>query len=336
MTTNARVTIVGCGISGLSCGVKLQETGFTNVRILARALPPNTTSDVAGGLWFPYKAEPISRILGWSKETFQEMMRLRAMPEAGITMTRFFQLFTNPPAGEAWWGGAVEVCRRLTEDDILNEFPHLLRGRFLGGFYAEVPIAEPHLHLPYLMRRFESAGGRVEIRNVASLQELETESDIIVNCAGLEAKKLVGDENLFPIRGQILIVKNFGVHRSVTIESDDHESERATYTIARSRDVVMGGVAMTGNWDTHIDELTVGGIIARCADIEPSLGEPVILQHKAGLRPGRTEIRCELERRNERPPIIHNYGHGGSGYTVNWGCAQEVAALALQYVEVAD
>jgi len=322
------ITILGCGISGLSCGVKLQEAGFTDIRIISRTLPPNTTSDVAGGLWFPYKAEPIHRILGWSRLTFQEMMRLRQVPEAGITMTRFFQLLPKPTSGDAWWSEAVDVYRPLTEDEIVAEFPTLTKGQFPSGFYAEVPIAEPHKHLPFLMQRFQELGGKIEIGDVKSLSEISGKSRIIVNCTGLEAKHLVGDESLFPIRGQIVVVKNLGINRSVTIEADDHHSEHATYTIARSEDVILGGVAMTGNWETSIDEATVNGIIARCSSIEPSLAKPHILQHKAGLRPGRTEIRLESQQLSDSCTVIHNYGHGGSGYTVNWGCAAEVVALA--------
>lgn len=322
------ITILGCGISGLSCGVKLQEAGFSDIRIISRTIPPNTTSDVAGGLWFPYKAEPIERILGWSRTTFQEMMLLRQVPEAGITMTRFFQLLPKPVEGDAWWSQAVEVYRPLTEDEILTEFSTFAKGQFPSGFYAEVPIAEPHKHLPFLMQRFQERGGRIDIGDVKSLSEISGKSRIIVNCTGLEAKHLVGDDSLFPIRGQIVVVKNPGINRSVTIEADDHHSEHATYTIARSEDVILGGVAMTGNWETSIDEATVNGIIARCSSIEPSLAAPHILQHKAGLRPGRTEIRLESQQLTDSCTVIHNYGHGGSGYTVNWGCAAEVVALA--------
>ena len=322
------ITILGCGISGLSCGVKLQEAGFTDVRIISRTLPPNTTSDVAGGLWFPYKAEPIHRILGWSRSTFQEMMRLRRHAEAGITMTRFFQLHPKPESGEAWWSSAVEVYRPLSEREIMAEFPNIAEGQYPSGFYAEVPIAEPHKHLPFLMNRFQEQGGVIEIGDVKSLSEISNKNRIIVNCTGLEAQKLVGDAELFPIRGQIVVVKNPGINRSITIEADDHHSEHATYTIARSEDVILGGVAMTGSWETSIDEATVDGIIARCSTIEPSLKPPQILQHKAGLRPGRTEIRLDSEQLSDTCTVIHNYGHGGSGYTVNWGCAEEVVSLA--------
>ncbi|MCS6807468.1 MAG: FAD-dependent oxidoreductase [Bacteroidota bacterium] len=321
------IIVLGCGIAGLSCAVALQDAGFCSIRILARELPPYTTSDVAGGLWFPYKAEPMHRILAWSKVTFQEMMRLRNVPEAGITMTRFFQLFPKQLYRDAWWSGAVEVYRVLTEAEIAAEFPNLPKGQFPSGFYAEVPIAEPHKHLPYLMQRFRARGGTIEHAHIHSLEEVAEPHTIVINCTGLQAKYLVGDDNVFPIRGQIMVVKNTGINRSITIESNDERSEYATYTIARSEDVIMGGVAMENNWETSIDEATIQGIIARCASVEPALAQPIILQHKAGLRPGRTEVRLEAETLSNGATVIHNYGHGGSGYTVNWGCAHEVVHL---------
>jgi len=50
-----------------------------------------------------------------------------------------------------------------------------------------------------------------------------------------------------------------------------------------------------------------------------------------GLRPGRPAVRLEAERPGVGGggaggrPVVHNYGHGGSGFTVCWGCADEVA-----------
>ena len=320
------VLILGCGISGLSCAIKLKEQGFERVRIIARDFPPNTTSDVAGGLWFPYKAEPIHRILGWSKATFQELKRLRAQyPEAGITTTEFHQYFRKPIDQEAWWASAVETYRKLTPSEIPNGF--------LGGYYAEVFVAEPQIHLPFLMRYFESLGGTIELGSVQSMNEITAEHRIIVNCTGIDSKRLLDDNEVFPIRGQVIRVKNPGIRRSITIETNEEYSENATYTIARSEDVILGGVAMVNNWDTSIDDTTIQGIIERCTEIEPALRGAEVLGHKAGLRPGRTEIRLELEQHSDTCAIIHNYGHGGSGYTVNWGCAEEVVLLAKNFIE---
>jgi D-amino-acid oxidase len=320
------VIILGCGISGLSCAVMLMEQGFERVRIIAREFPPNTTSDVAGGLWFPYKAEPIHRILGWSKSTFQALLRLqKEYPDGGITATEFYQYFRKPIDQEAWWASAVEVYRKLA--------PSELPSGFLGGYYAQVLVAEPQIHLPFLMKRFEARGGVIERGTVQSLNEVIAEHRIIVNCTGIDSKRLLGDNEVFPIRGQVIRVKNPGIRRSITIETNEEASENATYTIARSEDVILGGVAMMNNWDTSIDDTTIQGIIERCTEIEPALRGTEVLGHKAGLRPGRTEIRLELEQQSSTCAVIHNYGHGGSGYTVNWGCAEEVASLAKKFTE---
>ena len=201
------ITILGCGISGLSCGIKLQEAGFSGIRILSRTLPPHTTSDVAGGLWFPYKAEPIHRILGWSKVTFQEMMRLRGVSDAGITMTRFFQLLPHEASGDAWWNSAVEVYRPLSESDILSEFPHLPKGQFPSGFYAEVPIAEPHKHLPYLMKRFQERGGSIEVGEIERFDEIASTSRLIVNCTGLEEKNWSAMQRYFRFADRLSLPK---------------------------------------------------------------------------------------------------------------------------------
>jgi D-amino-acid oxidase len=323
------VLILGCGISGLSCAIKLKEQGFERVRIVARDLPPNTTSDVAGGLWFPYKAEPIHRILGWSKTTFQELKRLQSeYPSAGITTTDFYQYFRKPVDYEAWWSSAVEVYHKLAPSELSNGF--------LGGYYAQVLVAEPQTHLPFLMKYFEALGGTIERGVVETLKEIIAENTIIVNCTGLDSKRLVSDTEMFSIRGQIVRVKNPGIRRSITIESSDEQSENATYTIARSEDVILGGVAMINNWDTSIDDTTIQGIVERCTEIEPTLQGAEVLGHKAGLRPGRTEIRLELEQHGDTCAVIHNYGHGGSGYTVNWGCAEEVSQLAKIFTENYD
>lgn len=320
------VLVLGSGISGLSCAIKLKEAGFEQVRILARDFPPNTTSDVAGGLWFPYKAEPIHRIIAWSKSTFQELRKLqKEFPESGITNTDFFQYFHKEIEHDAWWASAVEEYRIIGK----NEIP----SPFRGGYFAKVLVAEPHIHLPFLMQRFREMGGIIEHGEVTNLNDVVQEQRIVINCLGLEAGSILSDEKVYPIRGQILRVKNPGISRSMTIETNDEQSELATYTIARSEDVILGGVAMVNNWDTHIDMELVEGILERCSEIEPALKGAEVLGHKAGLRPGRTEIRLELEHCSKTSGIIHNYGHGGSGYTVNWGCAEEVVSLAALFAK---
>jgi D-amino-acid oxidase len=63
----------------------------------------------------------------------------------------------------------------------------------------------------------------------------------------------------------------------------------------------------------------------RCRDI-PGLAAARVIESVVGLRPGRREIRLEVDESLLRVPEVHNYGHGGSGVTVGWGCAADVVA----------
>src|ERR1700683_363717 len=71
-------------------------------------------------------------------------------------------------------------------------------------------------------------------------------------------------------------------------------------------------------------------ILERCTDIVPALAGARVLESIAGLRPGRPEVRVELDRDLLPVPVVHNYGHGGAGITRGWGCAQDVAGLVGQ------
>jgi D-amino-acid oxidase len=54
-----------------------------------------------------------------------------------------------------------------------------------------------------------------------------------------------------------------------------------------------------------------------------------VIAQRVGLRPyRRAGIRLESARLGDGRPVIHNYGHGGAGFTLSWGCAEEVCRLA--------
>lgn len=311
------VMVVGCGVSGLSCGIRLLDRGL-RVAIVARELPPRTTSDVAAAVWYPYRAYPLDRVLAWGRATAEELRALEPDPAAGVHTTTLLELFPEP-VPDPWWKDAVTGFRRLA----LEEVPH----GYGDGYVVEVPLVETPIYMRYLLERFRTLGGAIEERSVSHLADLFRGVRVVVNCAGLGARELVGDEALFPIRGQVVRVRAPEVRRCVV---DDHGPNAIAYVIPRSADCILGGTAEEGNWSLAPDDVTAAEILRRCRRLVPALRQAEVLEHRVGLRPGRREVRLELERVMEGGIVIHNYGHGGAGFTLSWGCADEVAALAEQ------
>jgi D-amino-acid oxidase len=211
----------------------------------------------------------------------------------------------------------VPSLRRCTSDE--------LPPGYRDGYAFAQPVIEMPIYLRYLLERFTSAGGLVKQLVVNSLEEAIGVARTVLNCTGLGARELVGDVQMTPIRGQIVRVRNPGLERCLL---DEGNPKGLTYIVSRSEDCILGGTADEGNWDTTPDPEVAAGILRRCTALEPRLVEAEILEHKVGLRPGRPEVRLELKDLAYGVPCVHNYGHGGSGVTLSWGCADEVARLA--------
>lgn len=80
-------------------------------------------------------------------------------------------------------------------------------------------------------------------------------------------------------------------------------------------------------WHLEADEKAAAGILARCAEVEPQLINAEILGIVSVPRPTREPVRVEADRLPDGTPLVHNYGHGGAGVTLSWGCAVEVEGL---------
>jgi D-amino-acid oxidase len=300
-------------VIGLTTAICLREAGL-EAGIVAAELPPGTTSNVAAAIWYPYKAYPEDRVLFWGSRTFEVFEKLSGTPESGILMREGVEIWSRP-VPDPWWARAVPGVRRCKEDE--------LPPGYLDGHAFTVPIVEMPIYLAYLMDRFAAAGGRVQMRTLSSLDEADAR--VVVNCVGLGARDLVDDVSMEPIRGQIVRVRNPGIVRFVL---DGENPEGVTYIVPRSGDCILGGTAEEGAWDLEPDPETAACILRRCTHLEPRLEGAEVLEHKVGLRPGRPEIR--LEREDGPIPRIHNYGHGGSGITLSWGCAEETLRLVQE------
>jgi len=308
------VLVLGGGVSGLSCGIRLGEAGYT-VELRARELTPHTTSDVAAAVWYPYRAWPQERVNAWAKRTYAVLQALgRESPASGILMVSGVDAFRTP-VEDPWWRDSVPDFRRAR--------PEELPPGFVDGYGFTAPVIEMPRYLPFLMERFRALGGRIVQREVRSLEEAWADAPVVVNCTGLGARILVGDETLYPIRGEVLRVAPSPVDRFVF---DADEAGGVAYVIPRSGDCILGGTTEEGRWSVEPDPAQVDGILARTAALLPPGARPRVVEHKVGLRPGRPSVRLEAERAGGRT-VVHDYGHGGAGVTLSWGCAEEVVAL---------
>jgi D-amino-acid oxidase len=310
---SADAVVVGCGVIGLTSAISLREAGV-DARIVTAELPPATTSSVAAAIWYPYKAYPEDRVLSWGRRTYEVFEVLSGLPGSGVLMREGVQMW-HQPAPDPWWADAVPHLRRLRQDE--------LPPGYSTGHAFVAPVVEMPVYLSYLMDRFAASGGTVQQRALSSLDEVASEARVIVNCVGLGARDLVGDASMQPIRGQIVRVRNPGLERFVL---DEDNPGGDTYIVPRKHDCIIGGTAAEGDWNLEPDPRTAEDILRRCLRIEPRLTEPEILEHKVGLRPGRPAVRLESEDGPNGIFLIHNYGHGGSGITLSWGCAEEVLA----------
>jgi D-amino-acid oxidase len=162
-----------------------------------------------------------------------------------------------------------------------------------------------------------------EFGSLAEAAEL-TGAEVIVNCSGIGARRLVPDPAVNPVRGQVIIAENPGLTDFFLGVGDDPED--ISYFLPHGDLVCLGGTEEEGNWSLEPDPATTERILRGCAAIEPRLSKPTIVAHRVGLRPVRPSIRLEAEKVDGRQ-VLHNYGHGGAGVTLSWGCALEVAAM---------
>lgn len=312
--------MVGCGVSGLTCAIRLMEEGFS-VRIVARSLPPNTTSNVAAALWYPYRALPADRVQAWSLGSLARFSELAGDRASGVSMIEMHEVFESPDAVPGW-RSSIPRFRVLAGDELPDGFG--------SGFSMVVPLIETPTYLPFLMDRFEAMGGEIEEleSEIETLEALAGEAPLVVNCSGLGARRLAGDELVFPIRGQVVRTTGGGITRAIV---DEEKASAATYVVPRSHDCILGTTTEENEWSEDADPAATDAILERCERLDARVRRVEVLDVRVGLRPGRTAVRVEAETVG-RMPVIHNYGHGGSGFTLSWGCAEEVVTLAKRAV----
>ncbi len=294
--------VVGAGVVGLSCAIRLLEAGH-RVDVVARDLPLESTSAVAAAIWYPYRALPEDLVTAWGKASYAAFATLADQPGTGVSMVVGTEVFRSPQP-DPWWRLAVPGLDRETA----------LPAGFVDGWTFVTPVIEMPVYLRWLTARVLALGGTI---TRLSLAHLPNGPDLVVNASGLGARRLAGDSSVAPVRGQVVRVEQVGLERWWL------DGAGPTYVVPRSRDIVVGGTEGEGEWSRTPNPEVATEILARAVGLVPELAGARVLGHKVGLRPVRGLVR--LERVDD---VIHCYGHGGAGVTLSWGCADAVRDLA--------
>jgi D-amino-acid oxidase len=306
-----RVIVVGAGVLGLSSALRLAERGH-DVAVLARDLPLETTSAVAAALWYPYRALPREAVTRWSAATYAELSRLaNEEPGCGVAVRWGTSLFSGPVT-TPWWRDAVPRLDPLTT----------VPDGFAGGWRLPVPVADMSVYLPWLVARLAALRVTITRSWLAALPP-PSRDVAVVNCSGLAARALAGDDSVTPVRGQVVLVEQVGLEEWTLAEAGEAD---LLYVVPREKVVVVGGTATEGAYEPRPDPATADAILTRARALVPELARAAVLGHRVGLRPARPAVRLEAERVGEGT-IVHCYGHGGAGVTLSWGCADDVADL---------
>ncbi|KDQ60147.1 hypothetical protein JAAARDRAFT_125639, partial [Jaapia argillacea MUCL 33604] len=353
------------GVIGLTTAIRIQEKGGYHVSIIAEHLPSDPksikyTSHWAGAHHVSLAGEDV-RQKKMDQETFKVMWEMSdpAADTEGLflraTQTEYYcDDHPRPHPLES-----MPDFKYLPESS-------LVLGTKSGTTFTTLNIDTP-VYLNYLLSRFLGRGGSIVRGSIQHINQViqggarvfsgakpagAAPVQAVVVCAGIGARFLGGveDPDVYPIRGQTVLVRAPWIRSGRTMSSSDG---LWTYIIPRrSGDVIVGGIKVSDDWfptpraETTLDILTRG--LALCPELvpaeirdkrEPAVDDilPLVIEEGCGLRPARKGgIRLETEwfadqRSNHQVPVIHNYGHGGAGFQSSWGSA----SMALELLEAA-
>jgi D-amino-acid oxidase len=239
--------VVGCGVMGLSTARLLQRRG-AKVTIYAKTQPPATTSNVAGGLWYPtasFNAQKVDQAFiekfklacRISNRAFQNLVGARY----GVRWRETFLLRDEPPQNPELIGGAQLYPKTRTHQDERHYFgfPHVTEFKTM--------MIEPAVYLNALRRDYRLAGGKIVIKEFRSREEVaRLREPVIVNCTGLGARALFGDEKLIPVRGQLEVLLP-------QPEIDYCYISGSLYMFPRRDGIILGGTFEHDRWSLDAD-----------------------------------------------------------------------------------
>lgn len=242
--------VLGCGIVGLSAATLMQRRGY-KVTIYAKDLPPETTSNVAAGKWTP--------LIAFSEDDITPGFYLEFLKATRISYNNYRDL-VGKGYGVNW-----------TQNYIFGDDPVSLSPSYKDLLYSyrdvetvprsEYPFDKPYclaytalrvetpLFMNALMQDFLRSGGKVVVREFSDVGQVsELKEPLVINCTGLGSKKLFGDQELIPVKGQLtMLMPQPEVDYSTSLRGD------GLYMVPRTDGIILGGSWQKDEWSLTPD-----------------------------------------------------------------------------------
>src|SRR5580658_259063 len=316
--SSSDVFVIGAGVSGLSSALALLRSGLT-VTVYGADPPHRSTSAAAGALWGAHLVGRDERVDRWGAVTLDYFRELEADERTGVR---------EIGGVEASLDGLPEPDppeRQAGLADLTKADPATLPAGYSTGWRYRAPVIAMPAYLDYLVDEVIGGGGVLQLgqplRSLAQAEEISA-APVIVNCTGIGARELVPDDAIVPVRGQVVVVANPGLDEFFV--GTLAEPGRIIYIFPHGATAVLGGTEQSGDASTRPDPVIAGQILDSCISVEPRLAQAPVLASRVGLRPVRPQVRLEARQLPSGRHVVHNYGHGGAGVTLSWGCAQDV------------
>ena len=260
-----QAAVIGCGSVGLTCARQLQRRGF-DVTIYALAVPPNVTSNMSLAGFTPASGLVVAdrRTPEWDAQyrravdiAYRQLQLMTGAPLSGVSWLDNFlltdQLPSPPPANPE---RPNLMAGLQVEDEVFGPGEHPF-----GTKYAlrspQIRI-EPNIYLDNLMHDVVLFGGRIVVRKFETPRDLALlREPIVINCTGLGARDLFGDQELIPLKGQLVVMvpqSEVNYHTNGGLHQPAPPGTLGIHMMSRRDGIILGGTSQRGIWTLEPDE----------------------------------------------------------------------------------